>query len=64
MSLPIKDEKDIKYLPLSSPGYLLSQGVSCNLHLAGWATLDNQFSLGMSCLSIPGLHTSGQVATL
>lgn len=59
MSLPIKDEKDIKYLPPSSPGYLLSQGVSCNLHLAGWATLDNQFSLGMPCLSIPGLHTSG-----
>lgn len=45
-----------RILPLSSPGYWLSQSVSWNLHLAGWATLDHQFSLGMPCLSIPGLH--------
>lgn len=59
----MKDERDVEYLPLSSPGYLLRQGLSWNLYLAGWATLDNQFSMGMTCLSIPYLHTSGQVAT-
>lgn len=59
----MKDERDVEYLPLSSPGCLLRQGLSWNLYLAGWATLDNQFSVGMTCLSIPCLHTSGQVAT-